>query len=413
MTDHNRALFTFGGRPVSEILAALLPDLVTDVLKEITARVPAYARLPGEEIYGDITKVTEHALKSFIAMMRTGALPTRQELDYLRESAARRAEEGLPIDVVLTAYHVGVQVVWEALSLRVRPEEVGDAMAVNGLVLRYLELVTPAVGAGYLDQRQAMYDDERSARHTLLSALLTGTDVPAAAGRAGIPLPAAYLVLALAVGAHPDEARPGVDPLVAGRRKLRRLRSELERQVRGAVLSSLTPEGGTILVPTPAVDITAHEWDRLAAVVRAVGRAAGAPVTAGVAAAAPDAVADAAALAADVLEVAVRFAKPAGVYRIDDVLLEFQLSRSSEAVDRLAALLGPLEPGGELMQTLEVFLREGSRRPAARALHVHPNTVDYRLRKVYELTGLDASNVGHAGLLTAALLAHRAAAANP
>ena len=42
------------------------------------------------------------------------------------------------------------------------------------------------------------------------------------------------------------------------------------------------------------------------------------------------------------------------------------------------------------MKTLSVYLREnGSLQRAARLLHVHPNTVTYRLNRIEEITGLD------------------------
>ncbi|MFI6025673.1 PucR family transcriptional regulator [Amycolatopsis magusensis] len=386
-----------GGRPLHERLTEGLAAYTGMVLAAVTARVPAYRLLPAEELSGDITKVIEQNLRSFTAVLRTRDLPAQAELDFLRESAARRAEEGIPIDIVLTAYHIGIQVVWESLTGEVRPAEVDDVMAVNALALRYLELVTPAVGAGYLDERQAVFDDERSARHTLLSALLDGTPPVAA----GLRLPPGYAVLALEIGAHADESADGVDPMVAGRRKLRRLRVELERQIRDPVLSSLTPEGGIALVP----DTSTPDWSRLTRILADVSRAAGAEITAGAAAAEPADVPAAATLAREVLRVARTSGRGPGLYRLDDVLLEYQMSRPGAALDRLSAMLAPLSGNGELVRTLETYLRHGSRRPTATELHVHPNTVDYRLRRITELTGLDPTRVSDVALLRAALTA--------
>ena len=58
-------------------------------------------------------------------------------------------------------------------------------------------------------------------------------------------------------------------------------------------------------------------------------------------------------------------------------------------------VLGPLEAyaerrSSELVETLDAFVRSGlDRRRAAAEIHVHPNTLDYRLRRIAELTGLD------------------------
>ncbi|WP_425555937.1 PucR family transcriptional regulator [Kitasatospora nipponensis] len=95
-----------------------------------------------------------------------------------------------------------------------------------------------------------------------------------------------------------------------------------------------------------------------------------------------------------------------GLYLLDDVLLEYQLSRPSPARDRLAALLAPLARRPELLDTLRTFLACGlDRRQAAARLQVHPNTVDYRLRRATELTGLDAARGADQLTLRAALAA--------
>ncbi|MFC6087742.1 PucR family transcriptional regulator [Saccharothrix lopnurensis] len=378
------------------------------MLVELVTRIPDYDRLPREELTGDIARVVERALRSFTTFLRSGTAPGRAELAFLRESAARRAEEGVPAEVVLTAYHVGVQVVWDSLAPDVRPGDIGAVMAVNSLALRYLGLVTPAVAAGYVDERQAIAEDERSAQHTVLSALLSGEGVDAAVAQSGTPLPPCYLVLALGVGPHRDEAVEGVDAVVAGRRKLRRLRARLDR--RGPVLSALTPEGGTALLPRrvgPGV-LPERTWAEVDELVGELGRAAGAVVTAGVVAAEPAEVPEAAVTAREVLDVALRFGRSPGAYRLDDVLLEYQMSRPSRALGRLATLLSSLEENDELLRTLEVFLRAGGRRQAASELHVHPNTVDYRLRRVRELTGLNPAEPGGAALVRAALVARAA-----
>lgn len=76
---------------------------------------------------------------------------------------------------------------------------------------------------------------------------------------------------------------------------------------------------------------------------------------------------------------------------------------------RLAAVLQPLRPHPELLDTLLRFVNNDlNRRRTANQLHIHPNTVDYRLRKIAELTGVDASQPGGIQRLAAALAAQRA-----
>ncbi|WP_410624696.1 PucR family transcriptional regulator [Amycolatopsis sp. cmx-8-4] len=399
MTDDKA--FRVGGQNLADRLTGALPALTRAVIEELVARLTAYRLMPGEELAGDISRVIEQNLRSFVGVLRSKTLPTAAEVAFLRESAARRAEEGIPIEVVLTAYHVGIQVTWDTTTADARPEDLADVMAVNALLLRYLELITPAVAAGYLAQQQSISGDEHSARQSLLVALLGGEPAQAAADQAGLRLPPSYLVVAFGFGAHPDETSADVDPLVAARRKLRRLRAELERQVREPMLTSLTTDGGLALLP---------ERDRpwLDGVVREMARAAAVDVTAGVVVAEPDGVAAAAPCARRILAVARTFGRPPGVYRLDDVVLEYQLSCPSEARDRLAEMLEPLSGKADLLDTLRAYLRLGDRRTTAAQLHVHPNTVDYRLRRVQALTGLDPTSTADVTLLGAAVVARAA-----
>jgi DNA-binding PucR family transcriptional regulator len=59
------------------------------------------------------------------------------------------------------------------------------------------------------------------------------------------------------------------------------------------------------------------------------------------------------------------------------------------------AVLAPLHRyaarrSANLLETLEVFVDSDlDRRRAAERLEIHPNTIDYRLRRIEELTGLD------------------------
>ena len=78
-----------------------------------------------------------------------------------------------------------------------------------------------------------------------------------------------------------------------------------------------------------------------------------------------------------------------------DLLTERLLARSPRLAAQLRrSALGPLEAYAErrssdLLETLAAFLDSGlDRRKAAEALHVHTNTLQYRLGRIEELTGL-------------------------
>ncbi|MFE9366261.1 helix-turn-helix domain-containing protein [Streptomyces sp. NPDC006978] len=71
----------------------------------------------------------------------------------------------------------------------------------------------------------------------------------------------------------------------------------------------------------------------------------------------------------------------------------------------MAALLDPLENRPDLIDTLRIHLEHRhDRRSTARNLGLHPNTVDNRLARITELTGLDISSPRGNALALAALL---------
>ncbi|MCU7825089.1 helix-turn-helix domain-containing protein [Kitasatospora sp. DSM 101779] len=400
-----------GGVPADQRLLAALPELVRAVLAALLDALPTYRRLPREQVDGELARTTERRVRALARTVRTGEPAPDEEFTTVRQTAARRAEEGLPLDAVLLAHHIGLEVCWEWMTRQAGDGDTPGLLTLHRLLLDHLRQVTAAAGAGYFEERRTMVDERHAARNALLGALLDGTPADEAAARAGLRLAPGYAVLVLAVADHPDEHADGVDRTVAGRRKLRRLRAELDHRTRHSALSVLAADGGLVLVPlgTRPADLPAADWHRLADTVAATARAAGAPVLAAGAAAEPSGVAAAAALAYEVLDVARAFGRPPGLYRLDDLLLEYQLSRPGHARPRLAALIEPLHGAGELLTTLRTHLAGGlNRRHTANALHLHPNTVDYRLRRIAALTGLDPARPADLLRITAAVAAHDA-----
>lgn len=399
MTDHNQGDLVVAGRPVVHFLRDHQRELVGQVLQALVQEVPTYGRLPHELIDGDVRRVVDRALRMFAAATATAGRPAADELVELSDSAVRRAEEGVPMDAVLAAYFRGSRVATDAVVASAGPDDHDALRRVIEMLLTFLEEVCAAVASGYARHGRTVQAEQASARQVLVDVLLGGGDARSAAGPADVRLPEAYLVCALVVGAHPDESDPTVDGQVAARRKLRRVREELERHYGEPVLWRPQADGGLALVPS--TDVT-----RLRSVLSSVARVAGAPVHAGVVAAAPGAVAAAAEVAAGVADVARSTGRPVGVYELADVALDFQLRQPGPARGLLAAHLDALGPRPDLAETLRVFVGSGlSRRRTAAALAVHPNTVDNRLRRVAELTGLDPTDPADVPTIRAALVA--------
>ncbi|HEY2194714.1 MAG TPA: helix-turn-helix domain-containing protein [Actinomycetospora sp.] len=94
----------------------------------------------------------------------------------------------------------------------------------------------------------------------------------------------------------------------------------------------------------------------------------------------------------------------------DELLPERVLAGDASAVEQLVRdVARPLrEAGGSLVETVEAYLEHaGVLEACARSLFVHPNTVRYRLRRVADLTGAQASDARGSRLLHMAIALDR------
>lgn len=385
-----------------------IPRLARQMLDQFVREIPLYAMLPREQLEGEIADITAQNLRLFFQFLRSNQRLADADLVEIRSSAARRAEERVPLDAVLAAYHLGGRLGWQAIVDSAEPGEREVLIVVAGRVLEFVQQVTGAVASAYLEERQSIYGEERDALRAVASALLAGEPADKLASRVGLSVAPSYVVLEVSIGEHPDEQEQGVGGAVAARRKLRRVQGRLERWVGEPVLGLLEPAGGPVLIAT-----TPEDSDKLVAgmseLIAELADAAGAPVSAGVAVALSIRdVVGASRQAGDVLALAGGLGRGSGAYTLGDVLLEYQLSRPSDALPALGTLLEPLDRNPDLVLTLETYLgHDLDRRGTAAVLHVHPNTLDYRLRRVVELTGIDPATTRGLQLIGAALAARR------
>ena len=397
--------------PLFERVERNVPRLARQMVSAFVAEIPIYSQLPREQLEGEIRAITEANLRLFFGVLRTGEPMSASQLAEVRVSAARRAEEKVPLDAVLTAYHVGARIGWLALVEEHQPDETAALVAAGVRVLAYTQQITANVAAAYLEEQQTIFGEERDAARLLASALLSGEPADAHATRLGVAIAPAYVVLALRMAPHPDEADDkdrDVGGAIAARRKVRRVQAALDELAGEPAITLLDPTGGSVLLPSSAEGATALA-ERLPDLAVVLEKAAGAAIVIG--GAIGYGVSDvprAAAQAHDIVRLARTLDKPPGAYLLRDVLLEYQLTRPSDAQVALASLIEPLDRNPDLLRTLEAYLDEDlDRRRTATALHVHPNTFDYRLRRIIELTGLDPAKTHGLQLLGAALAARR------
>ncbi|MFJ1767913.1 PucR family transcriptional regulator [Amycolatopsis sp. NPDC088138] len=388
------------GVPVDRVLVDELPDIVERMLENNHRNSTDFRRLPPEFIRDEVLSISSAVVRLFARWLRDGATATPRERDRLAESAGRRAEEGMPVGVLLAGYCHSLQSLFQQLSAPAGPQ---DLDAVRELGVRLFDCVREvmmAAAGGYVEDVRQRTGAEQDTKQVMLSALLSDNAPPAA------DVPASrYLVLNLTVGRHSDELHPGVNTTIVTRRVLRRLTNTFAAASDGEAMASLTARGGIVLIPAEK-DVS---WARWTEIVEAAGRAAGVQVTAAGTVAAPDRIRAAAAQNTEVLDVLRWFERPPGLYRLDDVLVEYQLTRPGPARRHLAAVLEPLDRYPELAETLTCYLDNNqNRRRTATRLNVHPNTIDYRLRRIAEVTGLNLTEPSGTHRAMAALAARRA-----
>ncbi|MGB3697022.1 MAG: helix-turn-helix domain-containing protein [Gordonia sp. (in: high G+C Gram-positive bacteria)] len=88
-----------------------------------------------------------------------------------------------------------------------------------------------------------------------------------------------------------------------------------------------------------------------------------------------------------------------------DLLPERALNGDPSAIETMdETIVEPLSASETLVNTVEAYLDSGGQvETCARTLYIHPNTVRYRLKKVTDITGRDASNARDAFVLRVAL----------
>lgn len=417
MTGHNEP---WPGAPASPVAAWLRAekDAICDALVHgHRTENRQYRVLPAEQLEGDVRAVTQLNLDVVIAWLEGDETRRRAAEPRLRESAARRAEEGIALHAALQAYQLSARWLLDTVVEAGVVEVGGPAWrAVLDTVLDHLAWVTPIVTAGYLEAADDERGHEGRGRRAALSSLLAGASAATASRVGGIRLPERAVVLAVDLAPHPDASESEqVDRTVVERRKVRRVRGELERQFPGDVLTALSVDSGVVVLPLPGEDlppgpeVPGPVLRRLRHLARDLTVAAGTRVRTAAVAGRTDDVRAAVDLARDVLRVAVLVEHDDPVVQLHDVAVAYQLTRPGPALEALAARFDRLDGHPDLERTLRCWLRHDcARRATAAELHVHPNTVDHRVRRIAEMVGLDLGRPGDLVTARAALLARAA-----
>jgi hypothetical protein len=352
---------------LADVIEPELPAATAEILATIAREVPEYARpLEGAFGAGIRTGVTE-ALRQFVALIRdpdAGREPGRDVYVGLGRGELR---QGRTLDSLQSAYRIGARVAWRRISAAARRDRIdADQLAVLAeAIFAYIDELSADSVEGYAQAQREQEGERQRRRRELLALLLRDPpadepDVRSAAQAAGWRLPRSAAPLAVA---EEDLARVGrrlsADALVATVSGIgcalvpgAARRSELERATEG-VTAALGPT-------VPRAEL-GEAWSIASAALRAA--AAGA-------------------IEGD------------GLLDAERHLPELILFESGGMAERLAQVrLAPLDgltpaARARMEETALAFVQHGGNAAAmARALHLHPQTIRYRLGRLRELFG--------------------------
>ncbi|NKY87640.1 PucR family transcriptional regulator [Nocardia veterana] len=392
--------------PAPPSLAARMLDRLPQVAERILASglgttAPA-ADLPADHFVEVLPAIYGCAHAFLHAMDQRREFTHDEVAAFVQPVVERHAEDRLPLRMLMEAVHRSAQqVLREAVALS-EPAEVDQLVEFGSRTLELLMHINVITVEGYAEVEQSIYHPEREARRALCAALMRGQPAEEQAARADTTLADQYTVLAIQLRAEPQ---PAAAANLVVRRRIRILQRALDRIAGTTALHTFDGESAIVLLPGAVGSQERVAADLVAELAEQFGTdvvLAESPRTA------RESVPEAAAQAAEIARLARLSGRPTGVYRLDDLLVEYQLTRPGRARDRLGERIDPLLRAPHLLETLEAHLRHGSDRKAAAAeIHVHPNTFTYRLRRIEKLTGADPSDPAGSRLLAAALVVHR------
>jgi sugar diacid utilization regulator len=366
-----------------------LDDLVASAVVALRAEIPAY-REAGPRFVEDLRDQVRSHFAVKLAALLEDRMVTLEDIAFVRAAATRRARAGFALEDYLNAFRVGQQAFWEAVVACAGQTPLGQAAALTlaGPLMRYCDFASTHAAHAYVEYQQYMVADADRERRDLLEHLLAG-EMPtrgplvAAAQAHGIAADARMLVAAAVTVNAGDADAPHIGSAAIACAGL--------HDAKTLVVVRQT-EIVAILVLGADAD-PCRLCDRVDALQRRL-RSEGIALAMGVSTVAagvgelPRAYQEAHVALSGV-------ADEGGVEALArltpfDYLALHADDTARRLVDpRLRAFLeDDRRRGGALTQTIRaVAAADLNLRVAAERLQVHPNTAQYRLRRIEERTG--------------------------
>lgn len=354
--------------PVRSVLGALLEDLgdlaqtVTDFIRHT---VPVYLALPEEEHRAAVEGQLMLRLCALAEARPLGAAA----LEASAGLAAARAAEGIPIDAVIAAYQAGDQEIWRSLAERGSPGVTSMMPEIGRMMFAATSATTEAMARAHMRVARGIDGGRITLAHQFLQLLDDPDGQAEAAGiarRLGFDPSGDFVALAwLAGGDPPGSAYEAASSLRA---------ADLDVVIRATGHGSVE-----VLAQAQAADqMVAHVVDELP------GGRLGVGLPRHGLAGARSSIAD----ARTALR-ATTSSRP--IVRFADHWLESVVLADSERLEVITrAAVEAAEAHAHLAATVEAFAAaDMSIATTAQAIHLHANSVAYRLGRWRLLTGLD------------------------
>ncbi len=338
-----------------------------EMVAEMRKQIASYERLSDEVSEAGVLDSCRRNLRLWHQWLASGGEPAPAALDELRESVRARADEGVPLEDLLHAYRIAGRLGWQILRRHAGPHEQAVLLDAAELLMLYVDTLSEIVTETYLGERERLVSEEERGARELVERIVDGTPLTVEerelARRLEVSLRDRYVPFAVAV--------PGASP-----RRHAALAARLRGEGRLAVTEGDRVFGLALSAPDPS-DL-GEGLQTLLALGEEVPRAD-------------------LATAREELQLLVDYGRRAqltGVLTPASHALELLLARSPRVAEALrACILEPLVRGGEgadLIHTLRTLVRCGfDRADTSRALHVHRNTLGYRIGRIEQLTGID------------------------
>ncbi|WP_432993243.1 helix-turn-helix domain-containing protein [Dactylosporangium sp. CA-233914] len=337
-----------------------LRDLHPVLLERVLTAVRAAMRAQGRSLSGGQGHGLTLGVETAVATFTSGAdlAPT---LAVFAELGRTEYREGHRVDALRSILTVGAQTFWAALVAEPGPIPPAELYVVAAALFGYVDALAGAAAEGYLDEQRDAAHDWAQARRRLIT-LLIQPDPPAepalhaAAEAARWPL----LASVRAVSVEGTDAE------------------HLARAAGGGAIATVIDGATRLLCPSPATLDRALSGRRAAVRPLVPLRYARRSYR----------------ISRRALQLQQSARLPDGVVDCDEhlvpLLLDWEPGVAERLADRVLEPLRALTPAARrpLAATLLAWLRaQGQVIPAAAALHTHPQTVRYRLRRLRELFG--------------------------